>query len=237
MKFYKVLESVKLRKESGVNSDILGVIVPNTIVYELNNSHTFGGETWRHIFARVYGGEWLEGYSIEKFQETVMLEPWEPHVKLGSPYQQPVRITQLFGENPQLYAQFGYDGHNGCDLANGQGTPIHAIAPGTVEHARTDSGYGNYIKITGATISTIYAHMVQLNVTEGSYVNQGDVIGLEGSSGHSFGSHLHIELRLVQVDCSTNGYGGRIDILPYLDWTYLQFPTYCNILNNYKEQK
>lgn len=57
-------------------------------------------------------------------------------------------------------------------------------------------GLGRYIIINhGGGIATLYAHCGSINVYEGQYVNQGDVIGHVGSTGYSTGFHLHFEVR------------------------------------------
>jgi murein DD-endopeptidase MepM/ murein hydrolase activator NlpD len=86
--------------------------------------------------------------------------------------------------------------HQGQDIACGYGTPIKAAKAGTVVFAGVMSGYGNVIIIDhGGGFSTLYAHQSRLAASQGQHVNQGDVIGYVGSTGHSTGPHLHFETR------------------------------------------
>ena len=86
--------------------------------------------------------------------------------------------------------------HQGQDIACGYGTPIHAAKAGTVIFAGVMSGYGNVIIIDhGGGFSTLYAHQSRLVASQGQHVDQGEVIGYVGSTGHSTGPHLHFETR------------------------------------------
>jgi uncharacterized protein YgiM (DUF1202 family) len=62
---------------------------------------------------------------------------------------------------------------------------------------------------------TIYAHLSQVLVFVGQFVAAGDLIGLAGETGHTYGPHLHLTLKLIGA--LTSGYpAGVIDPLPYL---------------------
>lgn len=93
----------------------------------------------------------------------------------------------------------GIHGHNGVDLADPVGTPIHAAAGGTVIIARTsgwNGGYGTYVVIKHPKgTQTLYAHMSKITVATGEAVTQGEVIGYVGMTGRSTGPHLHFEVR------------------------------------------
>ena len=90
--------------------------------------------------------------------------------------------------------------HAGIDIVAGTGTPIRAAASGTVAFTQPEAssgGYGNYTCINhGGGISTCYAHQSRFLTSAGAHVSQGQVIGLVGNTGHSFGSHLHFEVRV-----------------------------------------
>jgi murein DD-endopeptidase MepM/ murein hydrolase activator NlpD len=86
--------------------------------------------------------------------------------------------------------------HQGQDIACGYGTAIHAAKAGTVIFAGQMSGYGNVVIVDhGGGFSTLYAHQSRMAVRQGQQVNQGDIIGYVGSTGHSTGPHLHFETR------------------------------------------
>lgn len=113
-------------------------------------------------------------------------------------------ITQLFGPTSWAmeppgngYAHF----HTGLDFAAGYGAPIRASAAGVVIHVGWFSGgnwgYGNCIIIVhNGAISTLYGHLSGYAVSTNQYVQQGQVIGYEGSTGNSSGPHLHFEVRV-----------------------------------------
>lgn len=77
--------------------------------------------------------------------------------------------------------------HKGADICAAYGTPIIASDSGKVVTAGWHYSYGNYVIIDhGNGYRTLYAHMSQLKCTAGQAVNQGDVIGLVGSTGDSY---------------------------------------------------
>ena len=62
------------------------------------------------------------------------------------------------------------------------------------------SGYGNYVVVDhGGGLTTLYAHMSTVKVSEGQMVSQGTVLGITGSTGASTGAHLHYEVRVSGV--------------------------------------
>jgi murein DD-endopeptidase MepM/ murein hydrolase activator NlpD len=92
--------------------------------------------------------------------------------------------------------------HEGIDIAISAGNPIIAAAPGVVTHAGWMGGYGNMVIVQHAgNLATGYAHQSQISVSAGQLVQQGQVLGLVGCTGHCFGDHLHFE---VYVDGAPN---------------------------------
>jgi murein DD-endopeptidase MepM/ murein hydrolase activator NlpD len=97
--------------------------------------------------------------------------------------------------------------HAGIDIAAPSGTPIHAAASGTVVLAGWTGGYGNFTCIDhGGALATCYAHQSSYAVSSGAQVSQGQVIGYVGNTGHSFGSHLHFEVRVNGAPVDPLGY-------------------------------
>jgi murein DD-endopeptidase MepM/ murein hydrolase activator NlpD len=87
--------------------------------------------------------------------------------------------------------------HPGIDIGVPSGTPIRAVADGTVAIAGPESGYGNYTCIDhGGGLSSCYAHQESISVSVGQHVSQGQVIGISDCTGLCFGPHLHFEVRV-----------------------------------------
>jgi murein DD-endopeptidase MepM/ murein hydrolase activator NlpD len=87
--------------------------------------------------------------------------------------------------------------HLAVDYAAPPGTPIRAVADGTVSHAGWDGGYGLAVRIRHRSgYQTLYGHLSRLgrDVRPGARVNQRQVIGYVGSTGMSTGPHLHYEV-------------------------------------------
>ncbi|MCM0621234.1 M23 family metallopeptidase [Nocardioides bruguierae] len=101
------------------------------------------------------------------------------------------RLTARFGEYG-LWASY----HTGLDFAADAGTPIYAVASGTVTFAGYDGAYGYKTVVTLEDGTEIwYAHQTTQYVTVGQVVTAGDTIGTIGSTGNVTGPHLHLEVR------------------------------------------
>ncbi len=96
--------------------------------------------------------------------------------------------------------------HEGIDISAPNGTPVRAAAAGRVIIAGWSGGYGNLIVIDhGNGIATAYAHLSAIYASGGS-VAQGQSIGAVGSTGHSTGNHLHLEVRVNGSPVNPLGY-------------------------------
>ena len=97
--------------------------------------------------------------------------------------------------------------HAGIDLAAPEGTPIRAADAGRVIIAGWTGGYGNYTCIShGGSLSTCYGHQSGYATSVGANVGKGQVIGYVGNTGHSFGAHLHFEVRVNGSPVDPMGY-------------------------------
>lgn len=112
-----------------------------------------------------------------------------------------------------LTSPFGYRWgrmHEGIDIAAPEGTPIRAADSGTVILMQSEyesGGYGNYTCIDhGGGLATCYAHQSSFATSTGASVSQGDLIGYVGNTGHSFGAHLHFEVRINGEAVDPMGY-------------------------------
>lgn len=115
--------------------------------------------------------------------------------------------------NGTLTSPFGYRWgrqHEGIDVGAAEGTPIWAAAGGTVVLQQSEyesGGYGNYTCLEHSSgLTTCYAHQSAFEVGPGEAVSQGEVIGLVGNTGNSFGAHLHFEVRVGGVAQDPLGY-------------------------------
>ena len=100
-------------------------------------------------------------------------------------------VSSYFSSSPPL----GID----IDQFRSPGAPVYAAASGTVTFAGGSSccSYGLYIVIShGNGLETAYAHLGSFAVSQGEYVEQGQVIGYVGLTGYTTGYHLHFEVHL-----------------------------------------
>ncbi|MDB9540647.1 M23 family metallopeptidase [Anabaenopsis tanganyikae CS-531] len=88
--------------------------------------------------------------------------------------------------------------HSGVDLLAAVGTPVQAIAPGTIVFAQPQGTYGQLVIINHAGgIQSRYGHLGDIQVSLGQKVNQGDLLGTVGTTGEPTvrQPHLHFEIR------------------------------------------
>jgi murein DD-endopeptidase MepM/ murein hydrolase activator NlpD len=101
------------------------------------------------------------------------------------------RITSPFGP------RWGRN-HQGLDLALRTGEPVKAAFEGMVRISHFSSSYGNVVVIRHKNgLETLYAHMEARFVRPGQWIQTGQIVGLGGNTGRSYGSHLHFEIRYL----------------------------------------
>lgn len=88
------------------------------------------------------------------------------------------------------------DWHTGIDIHAPMETNILAADSGVIWFSGYGGSQGNYLIIYHGFFWTLYLHNSANLVTEGTQVEQGDIIATVGSTGRSTGSHLHFEVRL-----------------------------------------
>lgn len=91
--------------------------------------------------------------------------------------------------------------HTGVDIAGPNYGSIRVANTGRVVFAGWYGGYGKVVivdhgDVNGRSITTLYAHLSSYNVSKGSMVQKGQVVGREGSTGYSTGPHCHFEVRV-----------------------------------------
>lgn len=111
---------------------------------------------------------------------------------MNSPYMGKFRVSQQYKT-----------GHTGLDLVGVDSKEIHSTVNGTVDYAGWENannkkqGFGLYVVIKDSKTGYYYyfGHLSQLKVKTGQAVKVTDIIGIEGSTGYSTGSHCHYEIR------------------------------------------
>lgn len=110
------------------------------------------------------------------------------------------KIIQKFGPT-SFELEPAYGGyqhfHTGVDILAAYDTPIAAAAGGIVSAVGPAVDFGIRVAVTDSYgLVEIYAHMSEVSVAVGQLVQQGDKVGLVGSTGLSIGSHLHLQLEV-----------------------------------------
>lgn len=88
--------------------------------------------------------------------------------------------------------------HLGIDYAAPAGTPVDAVADGTVSFVGRKGGFGNYVEIKHANdYLTAYGHLKSFGkgIKKGARVTQGQTVGYVGSTGLSTGPHLDFRIK------------------------------------------
>ncbi|MCL2016947.1 MAG: peptidoglycan DD-metalloendopeptidase family protein [Defluviitaleaceae bacterium] len=99
--------------------------------------------------------------------------------------------------------------HTGVDIPAPSGTNIIAAESGFVIASGWRGGFGNTVIIDhGNGLTTLYGHNSRNLVSEGQWVNRGDVIARVGTTGISTGPHLHFEVRRNGSHISPNPFLG-----------------------------
>lgn len=119
------------------------------------------------------------------------------------------RLSSSFG--PRRLKNRGWRFHCGIDLAAAPGTPVYAVAAGTVVQSGWYRGYGNCVTIAHSKkYSTRYGHMKKVSIPVGTKVQPHTLIGKVSNTGNVAGKngfHLHFEI---------HSFGKPVNPLPFL---------------------
>ncbi|WP_010502845.1 M23 family metallopeptidase [Paenibacillus elgii] len=112
--------------------------------------------------------------------------------------------------------------HTGIDLVKYHKYPIPAFVGGVVLFAGEGvagtgfGGYGNVVALRDdAGYVHCYCHLDSVAAAKGQTLSKGDIVGNQGTTGRSTGSHLHYEVRAK--DAPSYGYGSHVDPGEYLE--------------------
>lgn len=139
----------------------------------------------------------------ENLQSMISKKPQDTSVKVSSAgFLKPIggRITSPFGwRTHPIFNSRTF--HSGIDIGGPNYGNIMASNSGKVIYSGWYGGYGKVViidhgTVNGSPTTTLYAHMSTIKVKQGDYVQKGQVVGLEGTTGYSTGPHCHFEVRI-----------------------------------------
>lgn len=139
----------------------------------------------------------------ENLQSMISRKPQDTTVKVSSSgFLKPIggRITSPFGwRTHPIFNTRTF--HSGVDIGGPNYGNIMASNSGKVIYSGWYGGYGKVViidhgSINGTPMTTLYAHMSNIKVKQGDYVQKGQVVGQEGTTGYSTGPHCHFEVRI-----------------------------------------
>lgn len=175
--------------------------------------HTVGLDPTNTLSAIGTGAVGIDLSQYKQFgTETGLVDPaMLTDTELRGPFDRAWPLTDGFAYRTAPVEQF----HDAQDYAAADGTPVQAIGSGVVIEAgyATDGcGFSAKIqhRVLGETLTSRYCHMQvgSHDLQIGDRITAGDIVGRVGNTGLSFGSHLHLALRLSGVP---------IDPIPYLE--------------------
>jgi murein DD-endopeptidase MepM/ murein hydrolase activator NlpD len=128
--------------------------------------------------------------AVEKLRQVVGALP------VRRPIAADAEQTSPFGHRVDPFTR-GLAMHTGLDFRAETGSPVVTAGAGRVVTAEYNGGYGNMVEVDhGHGLTTRYAHLSQILVSEGQQVGAGALVGRVGSTGRSTGPHLHYETRM-----------------------------------------
>jgi len=154
-------------------------------------------------------------------------------------------VTQLFGKTVDSKRLYASGTHNGVDFRASVGTPVMAMADGTVlgigdtDLTCQGASFGKFVFIQyNDGLSSTFGHLSLIKAYEGQTVKRGEVVGYSGATGYVTGPHLHVSLYASQAvkmaskpSAACDGRIYRLPVAPinaYLDVLYYLPPYTIN---------
>ncbi len=137
------------------------------------------------------------------------------------------RITQVFGNNPDYYKQFGFAGHEGIDYGTPNGTELFSPFDGIIVRDVDDAKQNNYgihlvVWDPEQKCAFWFCHLQDNLVSAGDKVKKGQLVGHTNNTGNTSGPHLHVNF--CETDATgnrintQNGYKGFVDAKDYVQY-------------------
>ncbi len=187
--------------EAVIEEDSLGNLINSMYDSNLDNVDHGNGMLFTYF-------NWMPGYNLYQNFDIVTIH----YRHQGSAARDTIDLTGY--HHPAQYritSNYGYRHrrmHRGVDLGYPEGTPVAAAWDGIVRISKgtaNTGGYGNLVVIRHDNgLETYYGHLSRRLVNPGQVVKAGDIIGLGGNTGRSYGSHLHFEVRYLGNDINPN---------------------------------
>ena len=185
------------RVDAVIEEDSLGNLINSMYDSNLDNVDHGNGLLFTYF-------NWMPGFNLYQNFDIVTIH----YRHQGSAPRDTIDLTGYY--HPAKYritSNYGYRHrrmHRGVDLGYPEGTPVAAAWDGIVRISKgtaNTGGYGNLVVIRHDNgLETYYGHLSRRLVNPGQMVKAGDIIGLGGNTGRSYGSHLHFEVRYLGND-------------------------------------
>ncbi len=185
------------RIDAVIEDDSLGNLINSMYDSNLDNVDHGNGLLFTYF-------NWMPGYNLYQNFDIVTIH----YRHQGSAPRDTIDLTGYHHPaNYRITSNYGYRHrrmHRGVDLGYPEGTPVAAAWDGIVRISKgtaNTGGYGNLVVIRHDNgLETYYGHLSRRLVNPGQMVKAGDIIGLGGNTGRSYGSHLHFEVRYLGND-------------------------------------
>lgn len=184
-------------------------------VLNVPNHKAFDGTTypvkkvpdWVHLSS----GEWDMEYNEFKSNQLINIPSYSTKVLLkgtdNDARNAQTTYSVVYMGNYEFDHKENAGSHLAVDIKIPKGTPIYAIANGTVIKVSTQSdGFGNHIvlqhnnfptlddKNDKETLYSSYSHLSKVSVDDREVVKKGDLIGYSGETGTATTPHLHFQI-------------------------------------------
>ena len=189
------------RIEAVIEEDSLGNLINSMYDSNLDNVDHGNGLLFTYF-------NWMPGFNLYQNFDIVTIH----YRHQGSAPRDTIDLSGYHHPaNYRITSNYGYRHkrmHRGVDLGYPEGTPVAAAWDGIVRISKgtaNTGGYGNLVVIRHDNgLETYYAHLSRRLVNPGQMVKAGDIIGLGGNTGRSYGAHLHFEVRYLGNDMNPN---------------------------------
>lgn len=187
--------------ETEIEEDSLGNLINSMYDSNLDNVDHGNGLLFTYF-------NWMPGFNLYQNFDIVTIH----YRHQGSAPRDTIDLSGYHHPaNYRITSNYGYRHkrmHRGVDLGYPEGTPVAAAWDGIVRISKgtaNTGGYGNLVVIRHDNgLETYYAHLSRRLVNPGQMVKAGDIIGLGGNTGRSYGAHLHFEVRYLGNDMNPN---------------------------------